>query len=67
VARAAIVVRQRDVRKRHSPKPRRRLIVPLVLAVTTIGTVAVSTSTGCSDDNPSPVDAGIEAIPTPMD
>lgn len=47
---------------------RRRLIVPLVLAVTIAGTVAaaVATSTGCGSDKPKR-DAGTDSpIDTPL-
>jgi hypothetical protein len=47
-----------------SPRPpkRRRLVVPLVLAVTTAGTVAgaISAASGCHSDKPH-VDAGGDA------
>jgi hypothetical protein len=42
--------------------PRRKLVVPIVLAVSLAGTVtaAVSTSSGCGSDKPT-VDAGTDA------
>ena len=53
------VVGQRRVRKRQPSKPRRRLIVPLVLAVATAGAAAaLSLGTGCDDDEPR-LDAGV--------
>src|SRR5262249_45984011 len=48
--------------RRTPPSSVRRLVVPLVLAVAVIGTVAAvaTTSTGCGDDA-KPRDAGVDA------
>jgi len=59
----------RCVTERERPSnPVRRLVVPLVLAITIVGTVAAvtTTSSGCGD-NAGPSDAGVDTPPdTPI-
>lgn len=50
--------------KRSADRDKRRLIVPLVLAVTMTGAIAAAvTSVGCGDEEPPRVDAGIGDAP----